>query len=233
MFEIIPAVDIQQGRAVRLLEGDPQKETVYFDDPVAAAAHWAQRGASWLHLVDLDSALGNGNNASIIRRVAEQVGACLELGGGIRTLEAARNWLELLDRVILGTVAISQPELLDALLADYRADRVAVAIDARGGRVAVRGWAEVTSVDACELARRAARQGVRHVIYTDIARDGTMKGIDEAPLRRMRKAFPHTLVAGGGVGGDEDLDRYQALGLDGAVVGRALYEGAVHYPRTT
>ena len=232
MFEIIPAVDIQQGRAVRLVEGDPDRETVYFEDPLHAARHWLGLGAQWLHLVDLDAALGSGDNAAAVRRIADGVDARLELGGGIRSVAAARGWLELVDRVILGTVAISEPEVVDALLAEFGPERVVVGIDARDGKVAVRGWREVTEIDALGLAHRVEGQGVRQVIYTDIARDGTLLGVDPEPVRRMRDAFGHTLVAGGGGAGDADVDLYEELGLDGAIVGRALYEGTIRYPRT-
>ncbi len=232
MFEIIPAVDIQQGRAVRLYEGDPERETVYFETPLEAAVHWADLGAAWLHVVDLDAALGRGDNAELIRGLARGVSARLELGGGVRSVEAAAAWLEHVDRVILGTVAISEPEVVEALLEGFGADRVVVSIDARDGHVAVHGWAEVTDVDATELARRVERQGVRHLVYTDIGRDGTLRGVDPEPVGRMREAFPHRLVAGGGVGSDADLELYERLGLQGAIVGRALYEGAVRYPRT-
>jgi phosphoribosylformimino-5-aminoimidazole carboxamide ribotide isomerase len=232
VFEIIPAVDIQKGRAVRLYEGDPERETVYFDDPLTAAVHWAQLGASWLHLVDLDAALGRGGNAATIRRIAQSVGAATELGGGIRSLETALEWLETVDRVILGTAAQREPELVRELLARAGPERVAVSIDARNGRVAVKGWAETTETGADELARRMAELGLRHLIYTDVARDGTLLGVDPEPVRAMREAFPHTLVAGGGVASDADLRLYQELGLDGAIVGRALYEGTVAYPRT-
>ncbi len=137
----------------------------------------------------------------------------------------------MVDRVVLGTVAVTHPEVLDALLADYDPDRIAVSVDARDGQVAVRGWAKVTEVTAYELAEQVAARGVRQLIYTDIARDGTMKGVNAEAVRQMRQAFPHTLVAGGGVASDEDLELYEELGLDGAVVGRALYEGKITYPR--
>lgn len=231
MFDVIPAVDIQRGRAVRLFEGDPERETVYFEEPIEAARHWADLGAAWLHVVDLDAALGRSDNAELIRRLAEEVEVRVELGGGVRSVETAADWLGHVERVVLGTVAIYEPEVVEALVAEFGPDRVAVSIDARGGLVAVHGWAEVTDVEAADLAGRVARLGVRHLIYTDIARDGTLRGVDEAPLARMRSAFPHHLVAGGGVGSDADLELFERLGLDGAVVGRALYEGAITYPR--
>jgi phosphoribosylformimino-5-aminoimidazole carboxamide ribotide isomerase len=231
MFEIIPCVDIQGGRAVRLFEGNPDKETVYFERPLDAAKHWVSLGAQWLHLVDLDAALGKGNNNLAIGEIAAELDANIEVGGGIRSLELARKWLDIVDRIVLGTVAISQPEIVDALVADYGADRIVISIDAKDGLVAVKGWAEVSSVQAVELAERVTKQGITHVIYTDITRDGTLKGVNPEPVKAMREAFPHVLIAGGGVARDADLELYEMLGLEGAIVGRALYEGTITYPK--
>lgn len=230
MFQIFPAVDIQGGRAVRLVEGRTEHETVYFDNPVDAAQHWVNRGATWLHLVDLDAAFGRGDNQGVIAQIAA-LPCKLEVGGGVRSLEVAERLLDLAQRVIVGTAAITQPELLDELLARYGAERVAVSIDARDGLVAVKGWTEKSTVAATALARRVTEQGVTHLIYTDIARDGTLLGVDPEPVSLMRRASPHTLVAGGGVASERDLELYESLGLDGAIVGKALYEGRIRYPR--
>ncbi len=229
-FEIIPCVDIQNGRAVRLFEGDPERETVYFDSPVEAARHWANLGAERLHLVDLDAALGSGDNCEVVREIARTVNAKLELGGGIRSLDTALEWLEHVDRIVLGTLAVSAPEVVDALLKKVSPERVVVSIDARGGRVAVKGWAETSEMAATALAERVAAQGITQVIYTDVSRDGTLRGVDAEPVMRVRDAFPHTLIAGGGVASDADLALYERLGLNGAIVGRALYEGKITYP---
>jgi len=237
-FTIYPAVDVQGGRAVRLTEGDPSRETVYFDDPRDAAAHWVGLGARDLHVVDLDAALGRGGNREVIRSLTRRVAAestepvRIEVGGGIRDIETARAWLSLVHRVVLGTAAITSPELVEQLLGEFGADRVAVTVDARDGKVAVRGWVDVTEVSAVALAQQMAQLGVRHLIFTDVGRDGTLQGVDPEPVAAVRAAFPHVLVAGGGVARDADLETYQALGLDGAIVGRALYEGTVSYPRT-
>lgn len=231
MFLVIPAVDIQQGRAVRLFEGDPERETVYFPDPLEAARKWDDLGAEWLHVVDLDASLGRGDNAEAVKGLAGGVRAKVELGGGVRSVASARRWLEIVDRVVLGTVAVTRPEVVEALVAEFGPERVCVTIDARGGLVAVRGWAETTAVDALDLARRVAGQGVTQLIYTDVSRDGTMLGVDVEPVARMRDAFAGSLVAGGGVAADADLDTYERLGLQGAIVGRALYEGRITYPR--
>ncbi|HLR45974.1 MAG TPA: 1-(5-phosphoribosyl)-5-[(5-phosphoribosylamino)methylideneamino]imidazole-4-carboxamide isomerase [Deinococcales bacterium] len=231
MFQVIPAVDIQQGRAVRLFEGDPDRETVYFEDPVEAARHWQGLGAELLHLVDLDAALGRGDNAEAVRNIAA-LGVRTELGGGVRSVEAAASWLEHVDRVILGTAAVTTPELTGQLLERFGPERVVVTLDARDGLVAIRGWQETSSVNAFKLAGELSEQGLRTLIYTDVTRDGTLLGVDEGPVARMREAFRGELIAGGGVARDGDLDLYERLGLDGAIVGRALYEGTVTYPRT-
>ena len=232
MFELIPCVDIQKGRAVRLFEGDPERETVYFERPLEAAQHWAGLGAAWLHLVDLDAATGRGNNRETIAEIAREVSCHVEVGGGVRDVETARAWLGLVNRVVIGTAAVTQPEMVDALLNEFGPSRVVVSIDARDGRVAVRGWGETSGVGALELAQRVESQGVTQVIYTDISRDGTLRGVDPEPVKEMRATFPHTLLAGGGVAADEDLEVYERLGLEGAIVGRALYEGTIRYPRT-
>ena len=234
-FVVVPCVDVQAGRAVRLSQGDPARETVYFEQPVAAARHWLSLGARELHVVDLDAAIGVGDNQGPIREVAAtaaEVGATVEVGGGVRSAAVADAWLGTVRRVVLGTVAITEPALVRALIERHGPDRVVVSVDARGGLVAVRGWRETSAIEATSLARRMAELGVRQLIYTDVSRDGTLEGVDREPVARMRDAFAHRLVAGGGVATDADLDLYAALGLDGAIVGRALYEGTVRYPRT-
>lgn len=233
MFEIVPAVDVQGGRAVRLFEGDPDRETVYFDQPLDAARHWASLGAETLHLVDLDAALGRGDNRAVIEPIARELTVRTEIGGGVRSVERAEAWLEVVDRVVLGTVVLEQPEVVDTLLERFGPERVVVTVDAKDGFVAVRGWREVTDVSATDLAQRMDAAGVRELIYTDVGRDGTLQGVDAEPVARMRAAFPHRLVAGGGVATDADLDTYERLGLDGAIVGRALYEGTIRYPRAS
>lgn len=231
MFLVIPAVDVKQGRAVRLTAGDPRHATVYFEDPVAAAGHFAAKGATWLHLVDLDAALASGDNREVIALIAKTVDARCEVGGGIRSAADARRWLEVVDRVVLGTLAVAQPLEVASLLDEFGGERVAVSIDARHGQVAVKGWTQTAAITATDMARQMADLGVTQLIYTDVTRDGTLQGVDPAPVAAIRAAFAGTLVAGGGVAGDADLALYEALGLQGAIVGKALYEGKITYPR--
>jgi len=225
---VIPAVDIQGGRAVRLFEGDPDRATVYFADPLEAASHWVEKGARYLHLVDLDAATGRGDNRAALERVAKVLAVPFEVGGGVRSLEAARELVALgADRVVVGTVAVRAPEVLRAMLAELGPERVAVSVDARGFRVVVAGWREGTDLEAPEMARRLWEAGVRTLIYTDVRRDGTLLGMDRAPVSAMRAAWPGYLIAGGGVGSEADLQLLADLGVDAAIVGRALYEGRV------
>lgn len=232
MFEVIPCVDVRLGRAVRLLEGDPSRETVYHADPLSAARRFDALGAPWLHVVDLDAALGTGSNLEPIAEACRGVSARVEVAGGVRSLAAAEERLAFADRVVVGTAAVREPALVRELLGRFGPERVVVSIDARGGDVAVSGWTEATGVRAADLAAAMHAAGVRLMIFTDVARDGTMAGVDPGPVGAVRDAFPGTLYAGGGVGSDADLELYESLGLQGAIVGRALYEGKVAYPRT-
>jgi phosphoribosylformimino-5-aminoimidazole carboxamide ribotide isomerase len=231
-FSVIPCVDVLGGRAVRLMKGDPERATVYFASALEAARHWAGLGAPLLHLVDLDAALGSGDNRASVEAIAAAIKTPLELGGGVRSREQAEAWLERVHRVVVTTLAVQEPAAVRALLERYGPERVAVSLDAKDGRVAIKGWQETSDLAATDLARRVSDWGVRYVIYTDVSRDGTMQGVNAEPVARMREAFPHTLLAGGGVGSDADLALYERLGLEGAIVGRALYEGRVTYPRT-
>ncbi|RIH81755.1 1-(5-phosphoribosyl)-5-[(5-phosphoribosylamino)methylideneamino] imidazole-4-carboxamide isomerase [Calidithermus terrae] len=229
---VIPAVDIQQGRAVRLFEGKPELETVYFEEPLEAALHWQAQGARFLHLVDLDAATGRGENRAVIRRVAERLEVPFEVGGGVRSLEVAQGLLELgAKRVVVGTVAVKRPEVLTAMLEAFGPERVAVSLDARGLEVVVSGWAEGTAQDVTELALRTHEAGVRTLIYTDVRRDGTLQGLDLEVVARVREAWPGFLIAGGGIASDADLEGLQRLGVEGAITGKALYEGRIDLGR--
>ncbi len=232
MFEVVPCVDVRRGRAVRLYQGDPERETVYHARPLDAAARFASLGAGRLHVVDLDAALGDGENLSAIETLCRGVTASVQVAGGVRSVEDAARRLEFASAVVVGTAAVTRPRLVEELLARFGPDRVIVSVDAAGGEVVVRGWTTGSGVDAAALARDMEARGVSRLIFTDTARDGTMRGVDPAPVAAVRASFGGTLHAGGGVGSDADLDLYESLGLEGAIVGRALYEGKVSYPRT-
>lgn len=225
---VIPAVDIQSGRAVRLFEGDPSQETVYYENPVDAALHWQQQGAGMLHLVDLDAATGRGENRAVLREVAQTIAIPFEVGGGVRSVESAREILALgASRVVVGTVAVKAPEVLGRMLWEFGAERVVVSLDAKGLDVVISGWAEGTALKVHNLSLRMWDMGIRTLIYTDVRRDGTLAGLDLAVVREVRAAWPGFLIAGGGIASDADIMGLQNLGVEAAITGKAIYEGRI------
>lgn len=226
---IIPAVDIRDGRCVRLVHGEVDKETVYFADPVEAALRWQRQGASRLHVVDLDGAFAGAlKNAPVIERIVRAVHIPVQVGGGIRDMDAAADlFARGVERVILGTVAVTDPRVV-ARLCEHYPGRVMVGIDARNGVVAIRGWVEEAGRQAVDLAREMAGLGVTEIIYTDIYRDGTLRGPNLAALREMAEAVPADIIASGGVSSLEDIRNLlelEPLGVTGVIVGQALYTG--------
>jgi phosphoribosylformimino-5-aminoimidazole carboxamide ribotide isomerase len=223
--ELFPAVDVQGGRVVRLRQGDAGRSTAYADDPLAVAQAFARDGARWAHFVDLDRAFGRGDNRELARRFLSAAPLRVQVGGGLRTPEAIAEMLEWgAARVVLGTKAATDPAAVDAVLARHGPDRIAVGIDARDGQVAVRGWTETFDLTAMDLGRRVHAQGVRTVIYTDVARDGMLAGPDLDGARALA-ALGLDVVASGGVASLDDLAAARDAGLTGAVVGRAIYDG--------
>lgn len=224
---LLPAIDVRHGRVVRLSQGEAHRETVYGDDPLAVAERFADEGAGWLHLVDLDRAFGEGDNAALLGRVIAGLGGRLrvQVGGGFRTLEAIEPMLELgAARVVIGTAAVRSPELVPAAVERAGSGRLAVGIDARAGMVAIRGWREETGERAADVAVRVIAQGIRTLVYTDVARDGMLEGPDLAGAAALQ-ALGADVIASGGVASLEDLRRARDAGLAGAIVGRAIYEG--------
>jgi len=229
MLLVIPAIDIRGGRCVRLYQGSYEQETVYFDDPVKMACLWRVQNARVLHVVDLDAARGQGHNRKVIGAICRTVDIPIQVGGGVRTLEDIEALLQVgVYRVVLGTAAVREPELVSEAIARYGCSRVVVGIDARDGEVRVQGWTEGTGVDAVELALDMERRGVRRFVYTDISRDGTLEGPNVEMYRtlglHLKKA---RITASGGVGGYRDLMRLQELEpyrVDSVIIGRALYE---------
>ena len=224
---LFPAIDLRRGRVVRLSQGEAHPETVYGDDPLAIAERFAAEGAAWIHLVDLDRAFGEGDNAALVGRVIAGLGDRLRVqaGGGFRTLEAVERMLELgAARVVIGTAAVLTPELVPAALARAGAERLAVGIDARAGIVAIRGWREQSGERVDDLARRVIGAGIRTLVYTDVARDGMLEGPDVAGAAALR-ALGAEVIASGGIATLDDVRRVRDAGLAGAIVGRAIYEG--------
>jgi phosphoribosylformimino-5-aminoimidazole carboxamide ribotide isomerase len=227
-MELYPAIDLRGGEVVRLAQGASDRQTSYGTDPAAQARTFAAAGARWLHVVDLDRAFGTGDNDAAIAAIVAAVGTSLavQVGGGVRSVERARTLANLgVTRVILGTAAVEHPALVDEVVAALGADAVAVGIDARDGAVALRGWTETSAVRATDLGLRVAGQGVRTVIYTDIARDGMLGGPDLAGSVALQAAAGISVIASGGIATLDDLRAVAAAGLGGAITGRALYEG--------
>ena len=226
---LYPAIDLKDGQCVRLLRGDMEAVTVFNDDPAAQARAFVEAGASWIHVVDLNGAFsGRSENAEAVSAILKAVGnrAQIQLGGGIRSVGHISAWLDRgVSRVILGTLAVKDPDTVRAACSAFPG-RVAVGIDARAGKVAVEGWAEVTELDVLTLARKFEDEGVAAVIYTDIDRDGAMKGVNVEATKALADAISLPVIASGGLSSLEDLRRlHDAGGIAGAITGRALYDG--------
>jgi len=227
-MDIIPAIDLKAGKCVRLYQGDYNQETVYSEDPVAVAKKWKSIGARKLHLVDLDgAAAGEPKNLSIIAAIVKQGGLPVQLGGGIRTLESVEKILESgVQRVILGTAAIEQPELVNELCHRFK-EAIIIGIDARDGYVATRGWKKETEVLAVHLARDMVSRGIRRILYTDIKRDGTLTEPNYQAIGELRDAIAIPIIAAGGISAIDHLEKLKSLGVEGAIIGKALYTGNI------
>ena len=226
---LYPAIDLKDGQAVRLVHGDMERSTVFNDDPAAQAREFVAAGCEWLHLVDLNGAFaGTPVNAAPVEAILKACKVPAQLGGGIRDMATIERWLDKgLARVILGTVAVENPDLVRDAARAFPG-QVAVGIDARGGRVATKGWAEETGVMATDLAKSFEDAGVAAIIYTDILRDGAMGGPNVAATADLARAVSIPVIASGGVSSLDDLHALKATGvIDGAISGRALYDGAV------
>jgi phosphoribosylformimino-5-aminoimidazole carboxamide ribotide isomerase len=222
---LYPAIDLKGGQCVRLLRGDMEHATVFNGDPVAQAREFVEAGAKWLHVVDLDGAVaGKSVNEVAVRAILGAVPVPVQLGGGIRDRQAIARWLDAgVARVILGTVALRDPALVMAACREFPG-RIAVGIDARGGKVAVEGWVETSDITAHDLARRFKDAGVAAIIYTDIDRDGAMQGVNVEATAKLAAQIKIPVIASGGVSSLDDIRALKARGLPGAIVGRALYE---------
>ena len=220
---IYPAVDIQNGQCVRLRQGKAEESTVYYADPYEAAAHWVSEGAEWLHVVDLDGAFsGRSGNDEAIQRIVH-LSVPVQVGGGIRDMDRIRTLMEMgIARVILGTAAVENPDLVKEAVDAYR-EAIAVGIDAKDGLVAIRGWREISEMQAVPLAVKMKEMGVKTIIYTDIARDGMLTGPNIPAMKEMAEKSGLSVIASGGVSGIEDIRALMTTGVTGVIVGKALY----------
>ena len=228
---IYPAIDLKGGKCVRLYKGDMNQDTIYNDDPGAQALEWARAGFSWIHVVDLDGAVGGKPaNQPAVKAILEAVDIPLQLGGGIRTMEQIDHWLqEGVSRVILGTIAVRDPDLVKEACNQFPG-QIVVGIDARRGKVAVEGWVEESDMDATELAKMFEDAGVAAIVYTDIDRDGTGEGVNAISTLSLAHSTSIPVIASGGVGSIKDLELVRDAakhGIEGVIVGKALYDGRI------
>jgi phosphoribosylformimino-5-aminoimidazole carboxamide ribotide isomerase len=232
-MDIFPAIDLRQGRVVRLRHGDPNQQTVFSDDPTAVARQWANDGAKWLHVVNLDGALDGVATAvqANLNALAEivAVGPPVQFGGGLRSLTDIEKALELgVTRVVLGTMAIERPDILQTALAQFGPERIVVGLDARDGRVAIRGWQEESGLEVTAVGQQMREMGLTTALHTDIGRDGDLRGVNGPASSDLAQAAGLQVIASGGVANLADVRALLPLpGICGVIVGRALYEGRV------
>lgn len=228
---VYPAIDLRGGRCVRLQQGDFAAETVFADDPAEAAHRWAAQGAEWLHVVNLDGALGRSaeENLAALGRILQAISLPVQFGGGVRSADDVGRLLDLgVARVVLGTVAVRDPHVVAESLMRYGVERVCVGIDAREGRAAIQGWAEVPGIGMNALAEQMRALGVARLVYTDVGRDGMLSGVNVEATARLARETRLRVIASGGVASLDDIRAllaYQAEGIEGVIIGMALYRG--------
>lgn len=228
-MRVLPAIDIREGKAVRLIQGDFLQKTIVNNNPIAQAQEFKDAGMEMIHVVDLDGALvGKAENASLIEQMKKETGLNIEVGGGIRTIEQIDHYVAFgIDRIIIGSAALRDPELVKKAVKKY-GDKIAVGIDAKNGKVAISGWLDVSETDYLQMAKEMAAIGVKTIIYTDIAKDGTLTGPTFEDYEKLSKVVPDVqIIASGGVSNKADLLKLAELGLYGAIVGKAFYNGAI------
>jgi phosphoribosylformimino-5-aminoimidazole carboxamide ribotide isomerase len=221
---VFPAIDIRDGKCVRLIQGRVDQQTVYYQDPIEVAKLWEAQGATYLHVVDLDGAFGQSTkNRTVIADIVKQVKIPIQVGGGVRSFEDAKELLEIgVDRVILGTVAIKNPKLLDDLLSLYK-EKIVVSLDCLDGMIRVEGWTDGSMVNAFDFAKDLKQKGVETIVYTDISKDGMLQGPNFEQLSKIQESGLN-VIASGGVSSFDDILRIKDMGIYGAIIGKALYE---------
>ena len=228
-MEIIPSIDIKDGKVVRLYQGDFGRETVYSQEPVNMALRWQDAGATRIHVVDLDGArTGHIANLKAIESLISEVAIPVQLGGGIRSLETAQRLLEIgVQRVVFGTAAVRDPELVELACRDLGSDVVIVGVDARDGMVAVQGWSETTSIAVSSLIQKMARVGVGRFIFTDVATDGTLQGPNVLAVEELTAIKGIKIISSGGIGSVDDIELLTDTGIEGVILGSSLYQGTI------
>jgi phosphoribosylformimino-5-aminoimidazole carboxamide ribotide isomerase len=228
---IFPAIDLRAGRVVRLKQGRADAETHYSDDPAQIAMRWQNEGAQWLHVVNLDGAFGENTNANqlALEKILAAIAIPVQFGGGLRELASIETAFDTgVARVVIGTAAIENPQIVSDAIARFSADRIVIGIDARAGMVATRGWVEQSQVSAIDLAQQMRERGIERIVYTDIARDGMLRGIDADAMANLARAANVRVIASGGVARVDDVIALRAHAeIEGVIIGQALYTGAV------
>lgn len=230
-FTIYPAIDLRGGKCVRLIQGDYAQETIYSEDPVQMALEWEQKGAKWLHLVDLDGArTGELTNLSVIEQIVDHLSIPVQIGGGVRNLARVERLLDIgVSRVIIGSAAIDQPQFVASALEKY-ADNIVIGIDARDGKVATHGWLQTSEITAETLAVEMVKLGAQRFIFTDIARDGMLSGVNIDAIRQLASVCGKEVIASGGVRSLDDIQallRFEHEGVTGVIIGKAIYTGRI------
>lgn len=228
-MRIYPAIDIKNGKCVRLKQGRFDEVTTYFDNPVEVAIKWKDMGAKYLHIVDLDGALaGESINADVIRKIVEVTGLPVQTGGGIRTIKDIEDKIATgVSRIIIGTAAVKNPPLVELAVQKY-GDKIAVGIDAKNGMVAVQGWEEVSTVSDIDMCKKMKKYGVKTIIYTDISKDGMLSGPNIDATKRLIDEVGIDVIGSGGVASMKDLDDFNGIGVEGVIVGKALYSNKIN-----
>ncbi len=232
-MKVIPAIDLREGKTVRLVKGVPGTETIYFENPLDAVRHWEQQGAKILHIVDLDATLGLGTNIKVIKQIVAMSHVEIQVGGGIRTIEYAKDLVAAgVARVACGTSAVKNPSFVEDLANAIGKARVIVALDHVKGKVAVEGWTEVTKLNAFEIAKSMEARGASQILFTAVEGDGAFTGPDLPMTDKMVKTVHLPVLAAGGIRNIEDLKRLKSINVYGAVVGKALYENKINFNET-
>lgn len=226
---VYPALDLRGGKVVRLQQGDPHRQTIYGDDPVAIAQHWIEAGARWLHIVNLDGTLGAANDNERVVRALAELGVLTQFGGGLRSLADIERAFDLgVSRVVLGTLAVENPALVGELITQWGADRIAVALDSRDGFVATHGWQRSSLATPIDLGRVFAQFGAQHALYTDVSRDGELGGVNVTATAELAQQTRLSVIASGGVSSLDDVIALHATDVvAGVVLGKALYENRI------
>jgi phosphoribosylformimino-5-aminoimidazole carboxamide ribotide isomerase len=230
---VFPAIDLRGGRCVRLRQGRAEEESVFFDDPVVAARRWAREGAAWLHVINLDGAFQQDSpNLKVLARIIGAVEIPVQFGGGLRSLAGVEQVLAMgVSRAILGTVAVKAPALMAEAVARFGAERITVSVDARNGQVLTHGWRQASAINALELGLRARWLGLECLIYTDVSRDGMLTGVNVQAAKDLARHTGLKVIAAGGVASLEDIQRLrEEPGIEGVIIGQALYSGALSLP---